>query len=282
MGCIQPKADFTPFSVITLVVDVPVTVTRAGIRVTVSGSGATAGDNDYAFTDTTGFASIKTQQTGYHFVVARHQTFDITAGGTAANLIPGGEMQVFQQGRLYIPNVGAALSPDFFYPFTGVDSPPQKVPKKLGMVRKTPGKARFMFIAEDSEILKNTLQPSHQPQPLGTVSVTGDWNEFNLTQEDVDSASGARFLYDDGSLIHPESGDDIAGDGIYTRVLDLTPGNHTYAFMVNGIFMFYRDPYEETSKQVRAVVRIPEDTPGTPGLIEVREFRASQILVTEE
>ena len=280
-ACIQPHTVFTPFSVITLIVDVPENMTRAGIRMALSGTGKTAGDNDSSYTDTTGFASIDTQATGHHFVVARHQDYDIAVGGTAANLTPGGAMQVFEQGRMIIPSVGVSLSPDYFYPYTGEDLPPQEAPRRLGMRKKRAGKARFVFLAEDSDILKQTLHPDHKPQALGTVSVTGDWNNFNFTQEDIDPVNGARFLYDDGSLINPEGGDDIGGDGAYTRILDLEPGEHTYAFLINGVTLYTRDPYEESSRQVRVVARVPAGFPGNPGAEEVREFRASSVLVVK-
>jgi hypothetical protein len=281
-GCIQPLAVFTPYSVVTAIVDQPANETRAGIRVTLSGSGATTGDNDSGYTDTTGYVSFRTQQTGYHFIVARHQAYDMTVGGTAANLSISGPMQPFQQGRLLISSPETTVSADYFYPFTGVNSPPQQAPKKLRLQQKTAGKARFMFLAEDSSILQRTLAPDQKPTPFGTVSVTGDWNNFNLTQEDVDPADGAKFLYDDGSSSLVNSQDTVRGDGVYTRVLDLPPGDHTYMFLINGLTTFVRDPYEEKSVQVKAVVRIPVSMPGNGNTIEVREFKASSILVTKD
>src|SRR5262249_32634884 len=102
-ACIQPHATYEPFSVITVNWATPPNLTRAGIRVAISGTGLTAGDNDSAFTDSSGFASIRTQAIGRHFVVARHQAYDITFGGSAGALAIGGPTQVFERGRLFIP-----------------------------------------------------------------------------------------------------------------------------------------------------------------------------------
>jgi hypothetical protein len=277
-ACIQPRAAFEPFSVVAVQVDVPFNLPRAGIRVSVSGSGAIAGDNDSAFTDSLGFAAIRTKVVGRHYIVARHQDYDITYGGTAANLGSSGPRQVFERGRLDIPVQGATVSPDFFFPFTGNNFPPQVPPRRVGMRPKVPGKARFIFIVEDSNVLRNTFAPT-QPMPFGKVFMTGSFNNFNLVTEDVDPVDGAKEMFDDGSFQVPD-GDDQIGDGVFTRVLDLPPGETTYAFLANSISIFLRDPYEESSKNVRIVARTPSTSSGNPNVLDVREFRASSILVT--
>jgi hypothetical protein len=280
-ACIQQQAVFDEFSTITVQLTAPPSFPVAGVRVAVSGSGLTAGDNDFAFTDTTGFASIRTKETGFHYIVARHSDYDIGYGGTAANLTIGGSFQVFQRGRLNITALNSAFAPDFLFPFTGNEVPPQQAPRQLGLRKKTPGKARFVFMLEDSPVLKRTFQPD-QANPAGKVYVTGDFNNFSLTVQDQNGlpADGAVEMFDDGSLVE-NSGDDQIGDGVFTRILDLEPGEHTYVFLVNGISVFNRDPYEEFSKPVRAQVRNPLNNLPNQGLTEIREFRASAITVTE-
>lgn len=281
-ACVQPHAVFEGFSTVNVQIDMPPPFEVAGVRVAISGSGLTAGDNDFAFTDSTGFAAIRTKETGFHYIVARHARYDLTYGGTATNLAIGGDFIRFQRGRLVIPALGSMVAPDFFYPFTGNDLPPQQItPKKLGLRRKVPGKARFVFFLEDSPILKRTLDPN-QANPAGKVYVTGDFNNFNLTLPDENGLplDSAKELFDEGGFAE-NSGDDIGSDGVYTRVLDLEPGEHTYVFLVNGISIFLRDPYEEFSKPVRVAVRNPLNNLPNQNLVEIREFRASAITVTE-
>lgn len=280
-ACIQPKAVFEPFSVVNVQVQPDGPDTVAGIRMTVTATGLIPGDNDFAFTDSTGFASIRTQATGFHYIVARHAAYDISYGGIAANLTLGGEFQVFQRGRIEIPGPASVVTPDFLFPFTGNDLPPQLAPRKLGVRRKKAGKARFVFFAEDGNITSKTLRPTNQPQPVGKVFVTGSFNNYNLTTEDVDPINGAKEMFDDGSFQFPE-GDDQLGDGVFTRVLDLPPGEHTYMFLQNGIGLFTRDAHEEFSKDVRIGVRNPDNSVANPRVLEVREFRASAITVTSD
>lgn len=279
VGCIQPKAVFEPFSVVNVVVAPDGANPIAGIRMTLTSTGLLPGDNDFAFTDSNGVAQIRTQSTGFHYVVARHALYDVGYGGVAANLTLGGPFQVFQRGRIEIPTQGASVTPDFLFPFSGNDLPPQVAPKKLGVRRKKPNKARFIFFAEEGNIIRKTLQPTNLPQPVGKVFVTGSFNNFNLTTEDVDPVNGAKELFDDGSFQVPD-GDDQLGDGVYTRVLDLPPGDHTYAFLQNGVGIFVRDPHEEFSKDVRIGVRTPDNSISNPRVLELREFRASAITVT--
>jgi hypothetical protein len=281
-ACIQPQAVFDEYSTVTVQITAPPSFPIAGVRVAVSGSGLTAGDNDFAFTDTTGFAQIRTKETGFHYIVARHADYDIGYGGTAANLTLGGPFQVYQRGRLNIPSVSSAVAPDYLFPFTGNEVPPQQAPRQLGLRKKTPKKARFVFMVEDSPVLKRTFQPD-LANPAGKVYVTGDFNNYSLTVQDQNGqpADGAIEMFDDGSLVE-NSGDDQIGDGVFTRIVDLPPGEHTYVFLVNGISVFNRDPYEEFSKPVRVLVRNPLNNLPNQGLAEIREFRASAITVTDD
>jgi hypothetical protein len=280
-ACIQPHAVFEPFSLVNVQVVAPPNLTVAGIRVSITGSGLIAGDNDFAFTDSTGFATIRTKETGFHYIVGRHATYDMGYGGTVANLSLGGPLQVFTRGRLEIPRIGVTVSPDFFFPFTGVDAPPLKPPRQVSVRLKKPGKVRFVYFAEDSPILRRTLAPDNMPQPSGKVFVTGDFNNFSLTTEDVDPVNGAKELFDDGSFQVPD-GDDQIGDGVFTRVLDLPPGEHTYAFLVNGVGLYSRDPHEEFSKQVVIGVRTPDNSVANRRVLEIRELRASAVTVTSD
>ena len=278
VACIQDRTVFAPFSVVNVQLISSNNLPIAGVRMSLTASGLIAGDNDYAFTDSTGFAQIRTQKTGFHYVVARHALLDMSYGGIAANLVSGGPLQVFQRGRFEIPTPGAVVAPDFLFPFTGAPNGTQVAPKQLGLRPKKPGKARFTFFAEDGNILVHTLAPDNFPQPSGKVFVTGDFNNFSLTTEDVDPINGAKELFDDGSVQTPE-GDDQLGDGVFTRVLDLPPGEHTYMFLQNGVGLYTRDPYEEFSKNVRIAVRTPDNSVANPREEEIREFRASAITV---
>ena len=280
-ACIQDSTVFAPFSVVNIKVVPTGNLPIAGIRMSLTASGLTPGDNDTAFTDTSGFATIRTQKTGFHYVVARHALLDVSYGGLAANLTLGGTLQVFQRGRINITDMNQSVTPDFLFPFTGNAAPPQVAPKQLGLRPKIPGKARFIFFVEDGNVIRHTLAPDNPPMPSGKVFVTGDWNGFSLTTEDVDPVNGAKELVDDGSVQFPNA-DDQLGDGVFTRVLDLSPGIHTYAFLQNGVGIYTRDPYEEFSKPVRVAVRTPDNSIGNPREEEIREFTASAITVTAD
>jgi hypothetical protein len=282
-ACIQDTSVFTPFAVVTVKINQPPDQTAAGVRVTVCGTGLLAGDTSAAFTDITGFALIRTQFTGFHYICARHSAYDITFGGTAANIPLGGEpgTLAFTRGRIFIPTVESQVEVDYLYPFTGLD-PPQLKPQTLRLIPKTPLRAKFCFNAEDSNVLRNTFKGTTPGiPPGGRVFVTGDWNNFNLEQEEVDPINGAKELFDDGGQIHPGDGDDQAIDGVFTNTLTMTPGDHTYAFLVLGAGIFVRDPYEEKSKLVRIVARTPRGSIGNPGVVDVREFVASSVSVTD-
>lgn len=282
-ACIQPKAVFEPFSSVNLqVVALRGGDPVGGIRVSLTATGLIPGDNDFAFTDTTGFASIRTQNPGFHYIVARHALYDIGYGGLVANLAIGGPLQNFQRGRIEVPTpLGAVVTADYLMPFTGNGAlAGQRAPQAVSVRRKVPGKARFIFFAEDGNVIRRTLRPDNKPQPVGKVFLTGSFNNYNLTTEDVDPVNGAKELFDDGSFTVP-GGDDQIGDGVFTRVLDLPPGEHTYMFLQNGIGIFTRDPYEEFSKDVRIGVRTPDNSVANPRVLELREFRASAITVID-
>lgn len=151
----------------------------------------------------------------------------------------------------------------------------------LQLHTKTQGKAKFIFCAEDSWLLRRTLHPDQQPMPYGKVFVTGDWNNFNTVIEDIDPEHGAKEMFDDGSIQYPK-GDDQIGDGVYTRVLDLPPGEHTYCFIANGVSIneltFEPDPYAERTRTV-TIRRDWKLHPDAPPRTMERTFRASVIAV---
>jgi hypothetical protein len=212
-----------------------------GIHVWLSGGGGLPGLNEETVTDQEGQATLLTRRSTFSYVVARRKDCDVTLAGKKTALGIGGTMQVFQRGRMNLMSLGTHEKPDMV--FGG----------NMEMKLKSPGKAKFIFCAEDSQVLRTTLSPDNQPQPAGKVFVTGDFNHWSLVTEDVDPVNGAKEMFDDGGL-SGATGDDQIGDGVYSRVLELPPGEHAYAFLVNGIaangFALLPDPYGEGSKVV--------------------------------
>ena len=251
-------------------VDVKLKVASASptaVRLWLTGGAGLPELNEFALTDDAGEAQLYTRRSTYMFVAARRRDCDLKLLGAKRTQGLGGVNQLFQRGRLDLSQLGTTAKPD-----------------PIELTLKTPGKARFAFCAEDSMVLRRSLSPGNKPQPAGKVYVTGDWNNFNPLTEDVDPENGARELFDDGAAVHPDSGDELMGDGVYSRVLDLPPGEHTYVFLVNGIanmgHSFVLDPYAEGTRTATAR-RKWQQTAQDPGWDGEQSFPASVITVTD-
>lgn len=181
---------------------------------------------------------------GDAMIVMRGPKVDIAYGGDE-NRIMGRRFTPLQKSRLELTPGEKCL--EFLYPYTGTTEwgfPNLVGPKQTKLVRKTPGKAKFVYFAENSPNLQKTLMDP--AQPTGRVEVVGDWNNWN-----TDANSGTVMeLFDDGGFVEESSQDAVVGDAVYSRVLTLPRGTHGYAFIVNGAPNLQRDPYEEGSKEV--------------------------------
>ena len=238
--------------------------TPGGVRLTLSGTGGFS----TAFVTSTpdGRATLKAYDVGHHFVVAQHRDYHLGIGGSLAALTSTGANHLLERGRLKMLGSGPQASPDFLFPFTGVQGPdgvtlrsPSTGGAAFELERKGAYLARFLFIAEDSPELVRTLNPQN-PMMGGKVFVTGDWSDFSTDPEMTDA--GLLEMYDDGSQMM-EPGDAQLGDGIYSRQIKLKPGVHAYAFLVNGHLPYVRDPYEEGHTTVTV------KTPDGPRQVEV-------------
>ena len=185
---------------------------------------------------------------GDAFVVLRGPKVDIAYGGDETRIMARQNGRAFtplQKSRLLLAPGDRGLG--FLFPYSGTTDwgfPNLVGPKAVKMVRKTPGKAKFVFFAENSRLLCKTLVDPNQP--MGRVEIVGDWNNFN-----TDPKSGTILeLFDDGGFVEESSQDAVVGDGVYSRVMPLPKGTHAYAFLINGAPNLQRDPYEEGSTMV--------------------------------
>ena len=232
-----------PMSIVGVQLALPAGGNPKGVSVWLSGGSRTDREdrNESTTLDETGTGYVLTRRTGYHFLVVRSPQHDIALAGSAHQLAAP---QAWQRGRLFLQPQRDLIEPDLL--FTGLTHDIRPGHHPLMLTPKTPGKARFVFAAEDSEALRESIGPEAGLEKPGKVWVTGDWNGFSLVSEEEDPLHGAKLLHDDGA---PASGDDQAGDAVFTRVLDLPAGVHAYAFLVSPDGArprrFTRDPYEE-------------------------------------
>jgi len=293
-ACVQDSIVFEQFGTVTVDVDVPEPLSAAGIRVHLSGTGELVGDNDLAFTNTDGKATIRTQRGGqFSYVVATHEDYQITYGGDVQSLgtVFGEACKNVQfKGRIQLPGPDDTVAVNFLFPGTGL--PPlfpdprlivclgDTAPQRLAMRPKRAGFARFVFFREDSRQIINSFACS-RPVPGGSVFVTGSFNNFNMDFNDT--VNGPIELVDDGCLNEEvNSGDDFAQDGAFTRVIAVESGEVSYVFLANTIPLPLRDPYEERSKRVRVLIHTPDRTSaGVGGIREIREIVASVMTVKD-
>jgi hypothetical protein len=262
-------------SIVEVKLMTPHAPSAAGVNVWLGGTGAWPGLNERAKTDGDGWAILRTRRTEFMHVVARRRDCDIALLGHRKNLEIGGDWLRFQRGRLDLSVPGATLQPDL------VLGAPEEAP--LALRKKTPGKAKLVFILQDSLWLRRTLHPDG-PTPAGKVYVTGSWNNFNtrLPDENGMPADAVVELFDDGSLVE-NSGDDVFADGVFTCVLDLPPGEHQYVFMVNGHHgngaALVTDPYEEGRKTAWITTPWNSGLPDSPTTVTL-QWPVSTIQVT--
>lgn len=181
-------------------------------------------------------------------VVLRGPKTDIAYGGDERRIMPrfaGEPYSPLSKSRLLLKPGENYLT--FLFPYSGTTDwgfPNLEGPKATKLVRKTPGKAKLIYFAENSAALQKTLVDPNQP--MGRVEVVGDFNNWSTDN----NAGTIKELFDDGGMVEDGSTDAVVGDGVYTRTLELPRGTHGYAFLVNGSPNLQRDPYEEGSKIV--------------------------------
>lgn len=195
-----------------------------------------------------GTLDIKCGIKGPRFVVVRSPQCDIAYGGDETKIMPrqrGTPFSPLEKSRLVLAPGDNALG--FLFPYSGTTDwgfPNLVGPKAAKLVKKTPGKAKFVYFAENSADLSATLVDPNQPR--GRVEMVGDFNNWSTDPKD----GTQKELFDDGGMVEDGSTDAVVGDTAYTRTLDLPKGTHGYAFLVNGSPNLQRDPYEEGNKVV--------------------------------
>jgi len=222
---------------------------RAGIRMDIAGSAVSrTGQSrdllltDAGFTDEDGSFLIPTQNEGDgFFVVARHPAYEIEVGAL-------GPLTIGEETELesFFPLRDLLMEPDGPTPVT---TPPTLFPKQ-------PGRAKFVFVATEQAFGR-----------LVNVEILGDFNGFSKTD-------GLIELFDDGGDFEQEdedgniffSGDFMANDGVYVRVLTgLPPGRLRYNFLLNRNLVI-RDLFEESHERmvdennlpvIRSVLTVP-------------------------
>jgi hypothetical protein len=195
-----------------------------------------------------GSVDMATGVQGDGFVAMRGPKVDIAYCGDTTRIMPRHEGRTWtplEKSRMVI--APGELCVSFLFPFTGTSDwgfPNLVDPKEARLVRKTPGKAKLIWFAENSRALTKSLVDPNQP--MGRVEVVGDFNGWK-----TDANSGTiKELFDDGGMVEEGSTDAVVGDGVYTRTLELPKGTHGYAFLINGSPNLVRDPYEEGNKVV--------------------------------
>jgi hypothetical protein len=200
-------------------------------------------------------ASVPTGVAGAGFLVVRGPKVDIACGGDVDRIRPregGHPWSVLEKSRLEI-KPGEDRCVQFLFPFTGTPDwgfPNLVDPKAVRVARKRPGKAHFLYFAENSRALSHTLIDPNQP--IGKVEVVGDFNNWSTDPKD----GTQKELFDDGGMVEADSTDAVIGDGVYARTLDLPAGTHGYALLINGSPNLTRDPYEEGSKIAEIKTRL--------------------------
>lgn len=195
-----------------------------------------------------GSLQVQTGVQGPGFVALRGPKVDIAYAGDLTKIVARHEGRAFsplEKSRMVIAPGQMCVS--FLFPYTGTSDwgfPNLIDPKEARLVRKTPGKAKLIWFAENSRALSRSLVDPNQP--MGRVEVVGDFNNWTTDA----NAGTIKELFDDGGMVEEGSTDAVVGDGVYTRTLDLPKGTHGYAFLINGSPNLVRDPYEEGNKQV--------------------------------
>ncbi len=262
-----------------------------GLRAAIAATGPSPLENDNQLVNNDGSVTVMTRRAGPGFVVVRGANYDIAYG-----LVDVGEAGSSVEVEFLRPFDGADHPRSFYQPPTNgnftIDAPNcddfETVNFGTGvrMLAKEPGRAKFMFFADDPVGSNSQGRVEGRGNDSGfpvviSVFVIGDFNEFALPLPG--NQQGAIELLDEGSHFcpvtdpigrfddpnRPLSGDERAGDRVFTRYLhNLPKGEHRYAFVVNQSPLTVTDPYEEKGTRVRVV-----------DPVEVREFAASIITI---
>ena len=230
-------------------VEVPEGVDAKTVTAWVSGWGLHYGPGPSTKLEADGTLKIETGLKKPAMVVVRSPQCDIAYGGDETRIMPrrsGTPFSPLEKSRMVLQPGHNELG--FLFPFSGTTDwgfPNLQGPKAVKLLKKTAGKAKFVYFSENSPMLtKSLVDPD---QPMGRVEVIGDWNNWS-----TDANTGTiKELFDDGGMVEDGSQDAVVGDSVYTRVLDLPKGTYGYAFLVNGAPNPQRDPYEEGNKIVK-------------------------------
>ena len=209
------------------VVTIRAPVPTVGVRLNTVGSGTKTslidpigplpGSLEYAFASVTGTWTLRTRRIGHCRVAVRGVEFDLGWGDFNPDQF---------NGRPGSTNLKSVTIP--------ATSPLRRLPDNHLLV-KAQGRAVFLLFAEDF---------ATERVPVRSV---------RLLLDSFDNPAIGYEVPDDGSANaqsdHPPDAvslDLVAGDGVFTRVLTgLSPGPHTYGFVVNNDGKVRRDPYEE-------------------------------------
>src|SRR5207245_644129 len=117
-----------------------------------------------------------------------------------------------EKSRLFLEPGEKCLQ--FLFPYTATTDwgfPNLVAPKAPRILKKTPGKAKLIYFAENSMDLTLSLVDPNQPR--GRVEVVGDFNHWSTDPKDQTQKE----LFDDGGMVEDGSTDAVVGDGVYTR-----------------------------------------------------------------
>ena len=230
-------------------VEVPEGVDATSVSAWVTGWGLQYGPPPATKLAADGSLAMPTGVKGPAFIVMRSPQCDIAYGGDENKIMPRQRGQPFsplEKSRLVLAPGDATLG--FLFPYTATTDwgfPNLIAPKAVKLLRKTPGKAKFVYFAENSRDLSTSnVDPD---QPRGRVEMVGDFNNWSTDPKD----GTQKELFDDGGMVEDGSTDAVVGDTAYTRTLDLPRGVHAYAFLINGSPNLQRDPYEEGTTTVQ-------------------------------
>ncbi|MBI4859509.1 MAG: hypothetical protein HY815_04515 [Candidatus Riflebacteria bacterium] len=224
------------------IITVNTTVPTVGVRIDTVGSGTNVslinpigpapGSSESTFAVVTGDWTLPTKRLGARRIVARGIFYDLAWGDIYPDSF-NGEFKSINLKSVTIPW-----------------NSPLRADRANHLLVKAPGRAVFVVFAEDFTIDR---------VPVRSV---------RLLLDDFTNPAVGFNVPDDGSA-DPQtdhapdtsSWDLSAGDGVFTRVLTLAPGDHQYGYVINNDGFIRRDPYEEESDDSsgvrRSVIQVP-------------------------
>ncbi|MBI4870503.1 MAG: hypothetical protein HY814_02945 [Candidatus Riflebacteria bacterium] len=261
-----------------------------GLRAHIVMTGFEPHENDNALVNNDGHVVVATRRLGPGYFVVRGAHYDLGFGpvnvGSLGTETPVTMLRPFDTLNHTLSVYQPPLNGGFTAENANCDPATVTFPRGVRVMPKEPGRAKFVFFGDDpvGQLSQGRVdgRGNDSPYPVVvSVYVIGDFNKFRLPTST--ETNGAIELLDDGSQFcpvssplgphddpaRPVSGDERAGDRVFTRYVHfLPPGDLRYCLVVNQSPLTLVDPYHEGGTRVRIVTQD-----------EVREFAASVITV---